>query len=456
MIEHIGLDAIVSTGDIAFTFKVAENPRDFEETRLKKNTLDWDSNANFMGDYYILPYGSNNDLPDIIKNTVKNNYIAPGLLNRKTELLWGLGPRLYREKLEGNKIIREWIDYPEIQKWLESFDYEALLLSSCEDYQHIQGTFTKFSLNKGSRISSPKITKLHHIQPNKARKAIKKLAKDSKPTHCIVTDWSLKGLSSLTEAKVYPLFDVLEPFKYPNSIMYSNKYSFCTDYYTIPDIYGSLEWLNRSTAVPLIFKALSMNGINAKYHITSPTAFWEKKREEIRSACALKKQAYKEEMLENYKVDFLNKLTESLASDENTGKFFHTEELIRVEGGTNVVKHGFTIKPIDQNVKDFVEAQIKISQRADTAVASGISISSSLGNMSEGSKVNSGSEQYYSLIGYLNTGVDIPEMIICKPINMAIKVNWPNENIKLGFFHNIPERQEDISPSKRLSNQTEQ
>jgi hypothetical protein len=43
-------------------------------------------------------------------------------------------------------------------------------------------------------------------------------------------------------------------------------------------------------------------------------------------------------------------------------------------------------------------------------------------------------------------------MIICKPINYALKANWPNKNIKMGFYHNVPEKQEDISPANRSIN----
>lgn len=228
-------------------------------------------------------------------------------------------------------------------------------------------------------------------------------------------------------------------------------YTFCTDYYSVPDIYGSLEWLNRSTAVPLIFKALSKNSINLKYHIESPQAFWDRKEETIKQNCTIKGIEYKEEMLQAYQKEFLQKISKVLSGEENTGKYLHTTKSFTVDG-TNLLEHGWTIKVIDQNIKDFVEAQIKISQRADRAVASGISLHSALGNMSETGKVDSGSEQHYALISYLNTGIDIQEMIICKPINYALKANWPNKNIKMGFYHNVPEKQEDVSPSNRSIN----
>jgi hypothetical protein len=452
-IEFIGQDAIVQTPEVAFTYQVSETPRDFETLRGTTNNLNWDNDNNFVEDYLILPYGSNNDLPEIIRQVVKNNYIAPGLLNRKTELLWGLGPRLYREELKDNRVVKTWVEDKDVQKWLDSFEAEKYLLECSEDYQHIQGTFTRFVLNRGSRLGKPSIKELVHVQPDKARLAKRKTEERTKPpTHCVYGDWNnMSHPSFLSEYKVYPLFDFKNPFGNPNSIMYSNKYSFCTDFYTIPDIYGSLEWLNRSTAVPLIFKALSKNAMNLKYHIVSPSQFWVKKRQEMEEKCIKKDVPFQESMFLDYQKEFLKKIGEVLSGDENTGKYLHTVKELIVQG-VNLLEHSWEVKVLDQNIKDFVEAQIQISQRADRAVASGISLHSALGNMSETGKVDSGSEQHYALISYLNTGIDIQEMIITKPINYALKANFPDKNLKIGFYHNVPEKQQDISPKDRSIN----
>jgi hypothetical protein len=229
-------------------------------------------------------------------------------------------------------------------------------------------------------------------------------------------------------------------------------YSFCTDYYTVPDIYGSLEWLKRSTAVPLIFKALSKNSINLKYHIVSPQKFWDNKRKEIEANCNAAGKVYKPSMLLEYQKSFLDKIGVVLSGDENTGKYLHTTNEFTIEG-TNLIEHGWEIKVIDQNIKDFVEAQIKISERADHALSSGLNLHSALGNVSESGKSDSGSEQIYALKTFLQTGIDIPEMIIMKAINYALMINFPNKGLKLGFYHTNPEKEQNIAPEKRLINQ---
>lgn len=451
-IEYIGRDAIVDTPTVAFTYQVSETPRDFLTENRGVRNLDWNNNCNFIGDYVVYPYGANNDLPDMIRHIVQTNYSAPGKLKKKTQLIWGLGPQLYSEKIEDRVLVRDWIEDAEVSDWLHSWNHEDYLIKACTDFQHIEGVFSKYELSKGSRIGKPAIAKIEHIYPDRIRLASVR-SKDTKiASHAITTDWSFNSLNALTEYKVYPLFDFTNPFSMSNSILYSNMYSFCTDYYTVPDLYGSLEWLNRSTAVPLIFKALSKNSINLKYHIVSSQAFWDKKEKDIQANCTKTGIQYRQSMLLDFQKSFLDKISVVLSGDENTGKYLHTTKSFTVDG-TNLIEHGWEIKVIDQNIKDFVAAQIAISERADHAITAGLNLHSALGNISESGKSDSGSEQIYALKTFLQTGIDIPEMIIMKAINYALKVNFPKKKLKLGFYHVVPEKEQDIAPKKRLINQ---
>lgn len=451
-IEFVGEDAIVHNEKVAFTYQVAaETPRELAESRTKNNTLDWSSRTNYLGDYIVHPYGSNNDLPELIRNVVQNNYIAPGILKKKTQLLWGSGPKLFKEVIDNGKLVKQWQDDAAIQAWLDSWDAEDYILKCCVDYAHMEGVFTRFELSRGSRIGKNWISKLEHISIDNGRLASHKAALVPKPTHAIVTDWGFNHINSILAPKVYDLFDFRNPFKSRNSVHYSNMYSFCTDYYTVPDLYGSLEWLHRSTAIPLILKALSKNSINLKYHIISPQAWWDKAKKDITDRCTARGLPYKEKYLEQYKEKMLSSISRILSGEENTGKYWHTSKTLTVDG-TNILEHGWEIKVIDQKIKDFVESQILISERADRAVSAGIGLHGALGNVNDGGKADSGSEQLYALKNYMATGVDIPEMIVLKSVNYAIKANFPGSGLKLGFYHIQPEKEQDITPSKRTIN----
>jgi hypothetical protein len=157
-IEYIGRGAIIDTPDVAFTYNVSETPRELYNAKVIDN-LDWNERSNYIGDYIVYPFGANNDLPDIIKQVVQNNYITPGMLKKKTQLIWGLGPQLYKEKIINGVLNREWVEDNQISDWLHSWDYEDFLLKACTDYQHIEGVFSRFELNKGSRIGKPFISK---------------------------------------------------------------------------------------------------------------------------------------------------------------------------------------------------------------------------------------------------------------------------------------------------------
>lgn len=444
-IQYEGNAAIVASERSAFTYEERTLPKGLTSP-IKNNS------PYFIGDCIVHPYGYNNDLPEEIRDVVKSNYLAPGILTKKTQLLWGVGPKLYREKISNGLIVKDWItDDNEVQDWLDSFDAENYLLKSCVDFNYIEGVYTKFFQARGGRVGKQHIAKLEHVDNRHARLATSKTSTSTKADRVIETDFNFQHWEKAFDYKDYPLFDFSKPFSEKVSIFYSNMYSFCTDYYSIPDLYGSLEWLRRSTNVPLIFKALSNNSLNVKYHVISPQEFWDKKEEKLKEQCTKLGQLYSDKVLASYKENLLREISEVLSGDEAVGKFWHTTKLFTVEG-TNLIEHGWEIKPIDQNMKELVESQIKISERADYAVAGGMNVHGALGNISGKGTSDSGSEQLYALKNYMLTGIDIPEMIVTKAINYALRANWPKKRLKLGFMHNMPEKEQDISPSNRIAN----
>lgn len=449
-VELHGDNAIVSLGgDSAFTFESTVNPREFDKYRMVNENLDWTDQEYQLGDYRVFPYGANNDLPKTIKDVIQNNSIAPGILKKKTQLIWGKGPQLYKETIKDNVLVREWTEDRKVINWLESWDYIDYLTKATVDFSHIEGCFTKFYAAKGIRINKPSIGKLEHISAEEARLGNDKSDLSYKPKYCIITDWTFKKVASLTDYSVYALFNFNKPFAYKNSILYSNMYSFCSDYYTVPDLYGSLEWIRRSSAIPLILKALSKNSINLKYHVISPARFWEDAKKELKTKHGDK---YTNQILINYKTNYLRQVSKVLSGAENTGKFWHSVKYMTVEGH-KIFEEGWEIKEIKQNIKDFVTSQITISNQANRMVAAGVGMHPALGGAGEQGSSDSGSEQLYALKNFLHTGIDIPETIIMKAINYALKINFPEKNLKLGFYHIEPQREEDVTSKDRIKNQ---
>lgn len=441
---------IVKTDDVSFTFEAVDNPRELQRKYTEGQSLQWTDSTYSIAEYDVFPYGTTDELPRLIRDVVQENYIAPGILKKKTQLLWGQGPKLYTEVFEDGVLVRNYQTDDEVEAWLDSWDAETYIMQACVDFHHIEGVGTMFYRDRGSRIGRPsKFAKLEHRNMNHHRLAKKSSDPGRTPTHCIYTP---EGLNGNIDRKVYPLFDFTNPFKHANSYFYSNMYSFCSDYYAVPDIYGSLEWLRRATTVPLILKALANNSINVKYHIISPKAFWDAKEKELQAECELKNIPYENSMLLAERTRYLRQVSKALSGADNTGKFWHTVKYVEVDGN-NILEHGWEIKEIPGNLKDLVSSNIEISREAARAAAAGVGMHPALGGAGEAGKADSGSEQLYALKNYLITGIDIPEMIVMKAINYAIKANWPNKKIKLGFYHIAPQREQDISSKDRLKEQ---
>ena len=439
----------------AVSFSTMKSPRENNPEPRVKDSFNWTDKVYNIGDYAIFPYGDGNNLPDIIRDVISNNYIAPGLLTKKRNLLWGNGPKLYKEVFEGDQIIRELVRDKEIEHWLESFDYKNYLLRCLKDYNYIEAVATRIELGKGFYIGNEWIAKLVHEPINKVRQAAISGSDnhlEGIPTHVIVNKRTQQYFIADEFCKVYPLFDASNPYQYENAIMYSNEYSFGIDIYTLPDIFGALEWLRRSTATPLILKAFTDNSINLKFHVESPQIYWDRKREALKKQCEAKGIEYKERMLEEYQRKVFEKITSVLSGAENSGKMWHTVKVMDMDGN-DLKEFGWSIKAIDQNVKDFISAQIEVSKRADYAVGASVGLHSALGNISESGKSDSGSEQLYAHQTYLTTNINIPEEITTKAINTALRLNFPEADVRIGFHHVGVRRQQDESSKDRVINQ---
>lgn len=450
-IERHGKNAVVSSPMAVFSFQVTdEDPRTWNQDRGSSG-FNYSVGATQMviGDVEVLPYGSNNDMPQLLRDTVYTNPSVPSAFEQKQGLLWGQGPHLYEEDFEGNELVRKWKTDKEIMDFLESWDYQDYLLSVITDFNFVQASATRFVRSKGSLIGKKGFfSKLEHLNPMWTRLA--KKGRSEKATHVIYSQYWERN--SYSDYKLYKMFDPADPFAVPNSVMYAKKMTFATEHYPIPTIFGALEWIRRSTAVPLILRALSKNSMNANYHVTSPAKFWDLKKEEIEKDCLAKGIDYDDSMLQDYEKLLFQTIVKTLTSDENVGKIWHTKNMM-VADGMNLMEQGWTITAIDQNIKDFIDTQIKVGNKADASVVSSLNIHKSLAGISGEGKSDSGSEQLYAYLMYKLIGVNIPEYVVMKPLNALLRANFPNSKLKMGFKHGEAQKQEDQSSKDRVKNQ---
>ena len=148
--------------------------------------------------------------------------------------------------------------------------------------------------------------------------------------------------------------------------------------------------------------------------------------------------------------DLLMQMQDVLSGKENAGKFFYSLDMPSESGAGRV---SWSVEAIDQKMKDFVEAQLKISEASASAITSGMGLHPSLSNVMVNGKLASGSELLYAFKLFLLSDTEIASQTILEPVNQAIAFNFPGKGLKLGFFHKQLEAEDALTSSARVKNQ---
>lgn len=400
-----------------------------------------------VGEYQVLPHGAQNNMPEELRQILDENHITPELLNKQTQLLWGQGPDTYRITKENGKRVKNWVDEPKINEWLKSWDWEEYLLKATIEFRHMNGHYTKVYRNRGARVGQkPFVAALEHVSSLNARLEWPG-ASGLPTTHIIHGDFLQYWHSGF---KRYPVFAHRNPFAAPVAMSYSSLYNFALDHgYPRPSTYGIYNYIKLGSSLPKLLMNYNINSAAIRYHIKSPALYWEQKRDQLKKNCELKNEIYTDELFENLKDDIYLKFAEGLIGIEKAGKMITTETIYDDMGQEYV---GWEVNTIDQKVKNYIDAQLAIAKRSDFEVTAGVGLHPALSNMSADGNLPSGSEQLYAFKLYLKTAVDIPESIVCKPINQAIEANFPGSGVKVGFYHDTLLTEEATSPKERIRN----
>ena len=448
-VQKVGKTRLLNTE--AGAFVMGQNPfSNFDEfVGLSKN-VDWEADPAIIGGRKIVPHGLNNDLPVIIRDIMDKNNLAPGILEREMGLLYGNGPQLYKVIYKDGKVSREYVEDPEIQSWLDTWDYKRYIDMAMVEYKYMKGVYVKRVRNRGPRIGGQgKIKYLEVIPGTDARLEWPETGPKRLESvkHILVGDFQNNCLH--TGITTYPKHDPWKPFKHGISIAYHNKYSFGRNFYSVPSYYGSLNWIMRSSDIPEVLKYLSENGITSAYHIHSPAGYWEDKMEKLEKMHPEKTEAQIDKLLEELKDKTFSKMAQVLTGKRNAGKFIETVDFYDEEGNKNEWK----VEAIDQKIKDFVESQVKIGEKADSATTSGMGLHPSLSNIIVNGQLSSGSQMLYALNLYMASDTSIPEEVVFEPLNQAITANFKGKKLKMGFYHDAVMKEQEVNPEDRVINQ---
>lgn len=437
-----------------------------------------------VGGYHVPIWGEYHNLyPQEVDALIRENKLLPGILRKQEDFLYGHGPYLYQEQIVDGKKIRVPVEDEQIQNWLDSWEkygvdsYEDYLRQLISDYYRVRTCVTQYHFARGRVIPAMQrgsILALSYVGADEARLAmeenpIHKRVKQADCTFVAVGDWMLR--TNGVDFEIYNRLDPANPFKYPNAIAFNSSKSFGKWVYAYNEWFAGLrEWVKASNLTPRYLNSYLKNALNAHVHVKIPQAWVATHTDILKSMCIQnlatksekwvyeyrgvklvdpeKKQpyAFNQNMVDDLIANELEKITNLLSGEgKNQGKLYAT---------TKVGQEGWEFVEFPSKFKDYFESVISYDKRADQVTLAGIGINSSITNVeNDGVISKSGADVYYNYVVYLNA-LSYPEKFVCREINRAIQLNFPHaveQNIKLGFRIEVPVKQQDTTPSDRIT-----
>lgn len=436
---------------------------------------------NILG-YKVASRGYNNLKCEEVTRDIKKNRLLPRLITKQVAMLYGQGPAVYKASIVNGGIERTWVTYPEVQAWLDSWEsngmemgYKDFAKSNIKNFYYFRDFFCKFRFSMGKDIipGTLPISGIESLENSDCRLAtlhqdITGLIPYRDLTAVIVGRWA-EGYSS--SFKIYPRFFVKDIGRYNFAAVSHHREKSVSDYYGENETHeGSKEYIKGSNDTARYINSFLKNSLAAKIHIVIPNAWLESKRQQITKLCDENKRRdqknealivynnieigteYKESLLVQYTQAEVRKIASYLSGVDNQGKAYAS---FSYKAG-NGEEQRWKIETIDLKYKEYIESLITYDKRADEVLISSVGLDSSITGVSKDGVISkSGSDAYYNFIIYLSQLW--PEDEICsEPFNIALKINFPKlyeQGYRIGYYRQIPQRQQDITPSNRIENQ---
>jgi len=437
-----------------------------------------------VGPNKILIKGNNNLLPEEIQLMIGGNRLLPELIEKQVRILYGQGPHVYKREIKKNRLIRNWEDNPEITSWMNAWQgrglqdsIEQYSMKVIRDFYHFEDYWIKWRYTRARRTGGPiPVLGLEHVDNRRCRLATKKeidMADDpvDQDFQTVISgNWQY---GNERKFKVYKRFNPANPLQSPIAISYHSNAT-VGQIYGINKMYAGIkDWLTGMNRNPKYINSFLKNSLSAKIHLIIPAEWMQLTEEKLKQYCdenKLKEDAsealitlndieigteYKVSVRDKYIASEIKKLSTFLTGVENQGKLYVTYSYTTGDG--NPVQ--WKLEPIDLKYKEFISSLTDYDKRADEVTLAAKGLDASISSISkEGVISKSGADLYYNYIIYLHN-LYTAESICNEAINQAVRVNFPNaynSGYRVGFYNEIPSRQEDVAPDDRMQNNLNQ
>lgn len=430
--------------------------------------------------YQVCMRGANNNLCDEVTTEIKQNRLLPRLYSKEIKMLYGNGPCAYMQTVEGGKMKREYTALPEWDEWLNTWQERGMETTAQEfaktnikNFYYFGDFFCKFRFARGKRLGMMPVAGMEPLENKHCRLATTRqdIAYEqisySDFRHIAVGRWSY-GLGNY---KIYPKFALSEVDNYQYAAVSHHREKSVDEFYGVNETHqGARPYILGSNSTATYINSFLRNSLAAKIHIVIPNAWVVSKRSQLTKLCEENKlrkskdkdlvkyngieigTEYRESLLVEYMRLELRKIGDYLSGAENQGKAYSSISFMDASGHEQQWK----IETIDLKYKEYIDSLIAYDKRTEEALLSSVGLDASISAVSKDGVISkSGSDSYYNYLIYIMSLT--PEDEICaEPFNIALKLNFPElykQGYRIGFYREVPQRQEDISPKDRLNNQ---
>ncbi|MBF1456459.1 MAG: hypothetical protein HXN56_03565 [Prevotella nigrescens] len=430
--------------------------------------------------YQVCMRGVNNNLCDEVTTEIKQNRLLPRLYSKEIKMLYGNGPCAYMQTVEGGKMKREYTALPKWDEWLNTWQERGMETTAQEfaktnikNFYYFGDFFCKFRFARGKRLGMMPVAGIEPLENKHCRLATTRqdIAYEqisySDFRHIAVGRWSY-GLGNY---KIYPKFALSEVDNYLYAAVSHHREKSVDEFYGVNETHqGARPYILGSNSTATYINSFLRNSLAAKIHIVIPNAWVVSKRSQLTKLCEENKlrkskdkdlvkyngieigTEYRESLLVEYMRLELRKIGDYLSGAENQGKAYSSISFMDASGHEQQWK----IETIDLKYKEYIDSLIAYDKRTEEALLSSVGLDASISAVSKDGVISkSGSDSYYNYLIYIMSLT--PEDEICaEPFNIALKLNFPElykQGYRIGFYREVPQRQEDISPKDRLNNQ---
>lgn len=430
--------------------------------------------------YQVCMRGVNNNLCDEVTTEIKQNRLLPRLYSKEIKMLYGNGPCAYMQTVEGGKMKREYTALPAWDEWLNTWQERGMETTAQEfaktnikNFYYFGDFFCKFRFARGKRLGMMPVAGIEPLENKHCRLATTRqdIAYEqisySDFRHIAVGRWYY-GLGNY---KIYPKFALSEVDNYLYAAVSHHREKSVDEFYGVNETHqGARPYILGSNSTATYINSFLRNSLAAKIHIVIPNAWVVSKRSQLTKLCEENKlrkskdkdlvkyngieigTEYRESLLVEYMRLELRKIGDYLSGAENQGKAYSSISFMDASGHEQQWK----IETIDLKYKEYIDSLIAYDKRTEEALLSSVGLDASISAVSKDGVISkSGSDSYYNYLIYIMSLT--PEDEICaEPFNIALKLNFPNlykQGYRIGFYREVPQRQEDISPKDRLNNQ---